>query len=405
MRPHPASVVLVTLLAVACAVGSGGTTDPEQAVSDRPTATAEDLAPVTDPTAGAGTGDATGRTSAVGPAGNVVDGTLDLSGTPLVVDLGVEPVRVVTRVVAGGLLVDVEDVDGRVTALLVGSDDTVAAVPAGTRAAPGDDDTTPRVTADGDLRLASGDVVDGPFLPDADAVVLDDGRVVVLADPTEEYGHAVLGDGVEAGSVAVVDSTTGEVTSLRPERGRVVEQRRVHATALDGVPAFVVTTSGPDDGARVELWTADGERRLLGPAIGTGNRWRHVVGVSTTADGTVEVVEVVTPHLARIASLLQVDGDRLVQVAAVPDAVASHAIGSRELAQAAVVDVDGDGRRDLVGPAADGDGIAWVVAGEDTPNQSDAGLVVATNMAVVALPDGRVAMAYGSTDGRLVVRR
>ena len=316
---------------------------------------------------------------ATSPSGNTIDGVLDLvSVTSL--EVGDVPERVEVTVDEDGVVVSFDGVaEWRLTdGGLVAFDGTFVRV-------------TPR-------RLEVEDA-----LPDGVVVKVDEERSVVLAGPTDVYGHAVLGDGVEAREVAVVDAGGARLATLAAESGRVIEQRRVFATELDGEQAVVVTTSSDVDGARVEVWSLESDRRVIGPAIGTGNRWRHVVGVAPLPDGGIEIAEVITPHLDKVVSFLRVEGDRLVQVDAVPDAIASHALGSRVLDQAALVDVDGDGRRDLVGPAADGDGIAWVVAGSDTADHALAGLRVATNMALATRPDGSVVLAWVSEDGRLVV--
>lgn len=360
-------------------------------------------ADTTGATVTAATPTATTQVGVSADGGNTAAGTLDLGGAPTVVDLADEPRWVAGRLDGDVVTWEVLVADGGRQAVDVHADGTASA-------------GTTFGGTDGVVLDAGGELLveRAPLPPDLGITLLADtqvvdvglGRVAVLVDPTTAYGHGVLGDAVEAGAVAVVDVAAGQVVArLEPEAGRVVEQRGVLATELDGRPAVVVTTSAHEDGARVEVWTLDGSRRVVGPAIGMGGRWRHTVAVTTTPDGRLEVAEVVTPHLGKVVSRLQVDGDELVQVAAVPDAVASHAIGSRNLDQAALVDVDGDGQRDVVGPAADRDGIAWVVAGADHAEQADAGHRVVTNLALLELPGGHVAMAYGTEAGQLVVRR
>lgn len=332
---------------------------------------------------GESAGDGISTIPVVPAAGNTIDGRLDLSASRSVA-VGGSPDRVALVATADGVSITVRGAENAFWFL-----DGDQLTPPTSAFAPGFAGQ-PRVTDA---------LPDGVVVPFGDV----DERFVVLAEPTQEYGHAVLGDDVEAGAVVVVDRSGEEQVRLRPVSGRVIEQRLALVTELDGEEAVVVTTSSPEDGARVEVWSLESERRAIGPAIGVGGRWRHVVGVSGLPDGGIEIAEVITPHLDKVASFLRVDGDRLVQVDAVRDSIASHQIGSRVLDRAALVDVDGDGRRDLVGPAADDDGIAWVVAGGDVPEHAMAGQRVVTNLALASRPDGTVVLAYATSEGTLVI--
>lgn len=275
-----------------------------------------------------------------------------------------------------------------------------------------DDGTWVAVDGDGDLRVRGPDGsvqdVPGPFLPDARAVPLSDGRLAVLADPTDAYGHGVLGDAVEATSVAIVDPRSGEVDERAGVQGRVIEGTAPLVGDVDGDGAedLVVTTSADADGARIDVWPLDGGPRVHGPPIGRGGRWRHQVAVVPHAyeDGPPAVVEVVTPHLDRFAQWLVRAGDELVVQGGGVGGVASHGIGSRNLQQAALVDTQGDGVRDLVGPSAEDRGLMVVDHERDSvgthvvlPDR-----VVASNVALVGEGE-TLAMAVVTTDGILHV--
>lgn len=269
------------------------------------------------------------------------------------------------------------------------------------------------VDATGGLRLveegADPVVVPGPFLPDARPVPLPDGRLAVLADPTGAYGHGVLGDALEAGSVAIVDPAAGEVVERRRAEGRVIEGTAPLLGDLDGDGdgELVVTTSADADGARVEAWPLDDDPRLVGPAVGRSGRWRHQVAVVPAAHdgGPPAVVEVVTPHLDRIVQwLVARDGELAVDRDLRLPGLASHVLGSRNLQQAAAVDVDGDGVREPVGPDGDGDGLLVADRGPDSiaPFRASLGAPVTSNVALAG-EGSALAMAVATADGILHV--
>ncbi|ESS05083.1 MAG: hypothetical protein A07HR67_00063, partial [uncultured archaeon A07HR67] len=81
---------------------------------------------------------------------------------------------------------------------------------------------------------------------------------------------------------------------------------------------------------------------------------------------------------------------------------ASHTYGSRNLDGALGADVDGDGQPELVVPTADRRTLAAVSRVEDgteTAWSAPLGGSLTTNLAGVALGDGRVAIGAGTADG------
>jgi hypothetical protein len=375
-------------------------------------------------------------------AGATVPGTVALDVAPTAVDLGAPAAWLVAAPTADGatLWVAVHD-DGSVSAVTVDAQGAVRDADVGTRSTPTTrppalhapdgtwqlveppadaaefagvlplgDGRTVTVTTDGDLLVATDDSGfperhPGPYLPDARPIRVDDRRVALLFGPTDRYGHGVLGDDIEATQVRIVDVTSGTVTDTVVPEGRVIEGVRPLIGDLtgDGQTDLVVTTSAETDGARLEAWLLAGRGRRIGPAIGLAGRWRHQIAIAPTdLGGGTEVVEVITPHLDRVATFWRA-GDQLLEATGdVADALVSHGIGSRSMEDAAVVDVDGDGVRELVGPGING-GLAIVRHGDDTTVATIEAPTPESNLAITALPGDRAALGYVTPDGLLVV--
>lgn len=394
---HGVTALLLAVLLVACSPPSSPPSSPASTATrghDGSSPTPGESATGSRPPAADAPGPAADQLRPIGapyattsdPSGNhLVAGVLDVGAGPVELDAGDATDWVVTApVVAGRLVVAVGDgsarawvVGERISAL--GAEEIAALGPPPTEARPvlvhdgaggGWRFAPERADAGDPVHPALGGVArsnaddapatslgrrgdDDPLLTDLlpdTRLAGDHDRVVALAGPSDAYGHAVLGDGIEAtrvvaaapdGSTSVLlDTTTVEgalvIEGLGAVVGELTEERR---------EATLVTLSDPRDGAR-QAAVVDG-RIALGPPIGAGNRWRHLIGVDRG-----EIVEVVMPHLARVAQWLQLVDGELVVVASHPDTIASHQIWSRSLDDAVLVDTDGDGRAELLGPAS-----------------------------------------------------
>ena len=226
------------------------------------------------------------------------------------------------------------------------------------------------VAADGAVLLV-GNLPAGPrslgraavhALPDARVTVADlegDGapEAVVLAEATDRYVHGVLGDPLEAAAIAVI-SIAPHGLALRARHaptGLAVYEDLVPvlATLHGGRRGVLVTRSTPAGGAAVALlgWR-DGGLATLAESSATGDpqRWSHVVGAAdVSGHGGPEVVAVHTPHLGGVLTAYRRQRAALVPVAQAPG-YASHAVGSRNLDQALLADMDGNGRPEVVLP-------------------------------------------------------
>jgi hypothetical protein len=213
--------------------------------------------------------------------------------------------------------------------------------------------TAPRIVAHvavhalPDARIAIGDL-DRDGVPEA----------VILTDPTGRYSHGVLGDHLEAGSVTAVE--------VRPFGLDVKGRYSLPSTAVfedlspiladivgDGRPAVLLVKSYLKRGATVAAFAWEKDRFVPvaeAPAIGRPKRWSHLVGVADLDNDTVlEVLTVQTPHIGGVLKAYRRKDGTLVPVARARG-FSSHAVGSRNLEQAVIADLDGNGRPEVILP-------------------------------------------------------
>jgi hypothetical protein len=251
------------------------------------------------------------------------------------------------------------------------------------------------VTSEGVVRLPGGENADVGAIPDA-RLVSAAGRLYVLAARTRDYGHGVLGDDVEAGSVAVLDPTGGVEAELAPPSG-VIEGIAPIVTDVDGDGRreIVVTATDADRGARLVALSESGPS-MTGPAIGAGFRWRHQLAVAPFGPGgETELAVVKTPHIGGTAEFYRAAGGELDLVAA-RDGYSTHSIGSRNLDNAVAGDLDGDGRIELLvpdDPHRELAGLRRVEGGVDEVWRVSLGGRLTSNLCVVPDPDGAVVAA------------
>lgn len=415
MDPPVSSSLLVpvVLLGIALVAAACSTDEPLDAPSPLPTADTATADPDAPPTA----------TTTALDGNRVLTGRLH-EGPLRQLDAGLVPELLVAAPLVDGHLLVASDRD-RVVAWVVRDDGVTAAPPdvvqglgrpptsgrpalvrdgAAWRFAattgPGDPDWS---TSEGPLRrdgdrVTFGAAVVEDLLPDA-RWAIDGDRLAVPVRPTREYGHAVLGDDVEAAGLALADAGTGEVEVISFAPGVVLEGTGIVLADVDGdgrsEPVFTLTDA--EIGARQAI-LLDG-RIVEGPAIGQGNRWRHLLGVH---DG--RILEIVTPHLARTFQVLELDDDAVTVTTSTPGTLASHAIGSRDLDEALLVDATGDGHADAIGPADGADDLLRIVASTDGAVVRQVGLPGRRvgNLTGFSLGD-RAVVAAGSTDGTVLL--
>ena len=116
-------------------------------------------------------------------------------------------------------------------------------------------------------------------LPDARLLVDERRRILFLSKPTSRYDHSVLGDGLEAASITLVETEPGArvLNSIHVDPPDVFEGIAPIWADLngDGEREIIATRSDAEKGARVVVFNEDGEMVASGPSIGRGYRWRN----------------------------------------------------------------------------------------------------------------------------------
>ncbi len=229
-----------------------------------------------------------------------------------------------------------------------------------------------------------------------------------LSDATERYGHAVLGDALEAAGLRV-RMEDGTQLVLPVGEDAVFEDLVPRLADLDGDgrDEVLVVKSYLDQGAALAVVGLDAEGALviLGetPPIGRPRRWLNPIGAADfDGDGAMEIAYVETPHIGgRLMVWEWRDGQLLREQS--ETGFSNHAIGSTELGLAAITDIDGDGVKDLAVPGNRRDRLHLLIL-DRGPIQELAEIrldgTIATAIAPVA---GH--LVFGFEDGRLMALR
>lgn len=212
------------------------------------------------------------------------------------------------------------------------------------------------VTSSGELLVGGGGEIDSwrvNALPDGRLLDVGRGRLLLFTDPTDEYRHGVLGDGLEGGALTRLDLESRRVLwEVEPPEGAVFEGIAPLWGDMngDGLAEVLTTVSDSDTGSRYVAYSSTGERLAESEGIGRGNRWRHAIAIAPFGpEGAIELAGVRTPHLGRVVEFLRLEGDRLEPTAEL-QGFSSHRIGSRNLDMALAGDFDGDGSVELLVP-------------------------------------------------------
>lgn len=278
---------------------------------------------------------------------------------------------------------------------------------------PGDKNQLIYIAANGDvvfLQDGSTERFSVGALPDARLLSNQNGDVLVLSGATNRYAHGVLGDQLEASTITLFNTDppgVQRVIELPPNQ--VVEGHAPIWVDLDGDGSreILVTLADEIQGAQLAVYNESGELTALGPAIGRGFRWRHMLAAAPFQGVGLgmQVVDNLTPHLGGVTEFYELNESGLEVFTSV-QGYSTHQLGSRNLDMALAGDLDGDGNIELMIPTQARDAlgvfrlvnnsasIAWTVIFEG---------VLATNLSGVELSDGSLAVGFGTSMNRLLV--
>lgn len=289
---------------------------------------------------------------------------------------------------------------GRVTAIEVDGDVTRIAVGAAW------------YRLDDRAKLVSTSPLDRPT-PPRDA--LPDGRVATgngdikrawLATPTGRYDHGVLGDAIEAGSLAIEhrDGTSGSVTL---GNDAVFEDLTPRIFKSDGHDAIVVVKSYLARGSALAI-IDPAKMKVVAetPAIGHPHAWLNPAGIADfTGHGMTELALVRQPHVVGKLELWSWSNGKLSKVREVSD-VANHFIGSRALGMSWTADFDGDGHPDLAIPSLDRKSLRIIGFAPDVHDIARVAMParMVTNFGAT-MQGAKPALVVGLEDGQLMLIR
>lgn len=147
------------------------------------------------------------------------------------------------------------------------------------------------------------------------------------SDPTTRYGHAVLGNNAEWGSLEITLRDGMRRKFILPD-SRVFEDLKPRLTDLDGdgKPELIVIETDVNLGAQLAIYGENGKITAT-PNIGNSFRWLAPLGAADLdGDGKVEIAYIDRPHLAKILRVWRYDNQKLSLVAEAPG-LTNHKIG------------------------------------------------------------------------------
>ncbi|PSP99803.1 hypothetical protein BRC92_13440 [Halobacteriales archaeon QS_4_69_31] len=198
-------------------------------------------------------------------------------------------------------------------------------------------------------------------LPDGRLAALGDGRYALFTAVTDRYEHGALGDSTEGTTLTVVDPAEPALdwqTTVGPPEVFEGLQPLVADLDGDGDPEVVTTVADAQQGARIAVFGAEGDRIATGPVHSPG--WRHQLTVGPFGpDGRPELAVVRKPHVDHTLEFYRLRDGGLDVVATV-GGFSTHTYGSRVLDGAVAGDFDDDGTVEALVPTTDRDALAAV---------------------------------------------
>ena len=150
-------------------------------------------------------------------------------------------------------------------------------------------------------------------------------------EPTDRYGHGILGDAIEWGALEM--ETGGGPVLIRLPDTHVFEDTWPRLADLDGDgdAEVIVVETAMAEGARLSVYDETGLVAAT-PHIGRTHRWLSPIGAADLdGDGLIEIAYVDRPHLAKTVRIWRFEDGGLTEVAAA-SGVTNHRIGEEDIA-------------------------------------------------------------------------
>lgn len=239
-----------------------------------------------------------------------------------------------------------------------------------------------------------------------------------LSDPTRDYDHGVLGDGIEAGSVTIAERqrvqpgpdpkpVPVQTTKVPAGPDAVFEDLEPRLVELErnAPPHILVVKSYRDRGSALAvIGKRDGAWAVLAetPPLGAPQRWLNPAAAADfDGDGRIEIALVKTPHIEGVLQVWAWDGAKLALKHEAPG-YSNHAQGATALDLAAAFDLDGDGVPELAIPTLDRKSLAVLSLKGGIKELWRIPLPAPARTGLAALGSGRDAhLLVGLEDGRL----
>ncbi|MEM7575047.1 MAG: VCBS repeat-containing protein [Bacteroidota bacterium] len=159
--------------------------------------------------------------------------------------------------------------------------------------------------------------------------------------PTDRYGHAILGDGIEAGGVVLYHA--GQYYEFVLPQVSVFEDLapRFIDVNQDEVPELLCIKSGLDSGAGLVIYQLENNELLeyaYTDPIGWANSWLNPVAVSDLdRNGSLDLLWIQTPHVGGVLKSTQIRPG-LLEVIDDFRGVSNHALDERNLCLSALIE-------------------------------------------------------------------
>lgn len=153
----------------------------------------------------------------------------------------------------------------------------------------------------------------------------------IYEDPTERYGHGILGDAIEWGTLTLTfDDGSAERFVLPQDRVFEDVAPRLHDLDGDGAPEVIVVETQKSIGAQLAIYGPQGKITAT-RHIGTAFRWLAPIGAADfDGDGAVEIGYIDRPHLAKTLRVWRYEDRQLTEIAELAG-LTNHRIGEPDI--------------------------------------------------------------------------